>query len=164
MAKNDRYYSVYLKKINGSICILVPRSIVTAILFTHNCAHTKKVDSSSTPFLLSFSYLNEIGDWYETVGGLHFYKAKNHPFEAKVLKKSLCKIHNFTYANFCSFVKQYKGVFLVRYTPSFIRRVLNNMYTTKLFSYFCQNSIDPYFYIQPCSSFFKQHLDYSKLK
>ena len=135
MAKNERYKEIYLKKINGYLYVLLPRAILNSIFATNNTLNNRD------QYVLSFSNLNNIGDWYETIGHLYFYKLKEKDPNVKdiTVKKSLCPLHSqfLTYSNISTYAKSYPAI--LKYTPSLVAKFFNNIYTNKLFNLMCNN-------------------------
>ena len=134
MAKNDRFIELYLKKVNGRVYVLLPR-VVLELLFTRKLDRTHKQDL----FVMSFSYCNDMGDWFETVGTLHFYRLRFDKPNV-TLQKRLCRICTefCSYEDLLAYVKTYPGI--TRYLPRFVNKIIKNAYTTRLFNKLCKQN------------------------
>lgn len=134
MNTNERYREIYLKKINGYLYVLLPRPILNTI-FANNYNQNHR-----DHYVLSFSDLNNIGDWYETIGHLYFYKLKDHSTNGMVLEKSLCPMSSqfLTYNNISKYAKSYPRI--LQYAPSMLSKIFSNFYTKKLFNHICSHN------------------------
>lgn len=135
MAQNDRFIELYLKKANARVYVLLPR-VVIELIFARKCDKNYKHEL----YMMSFSHLNDIGEWFETVGNLYFYKLRCGTHTV-TLQKRLCRIYTefCTYDEILMYVKTYPGI--SKYLPGFISRLIKNAYTARLFDKLCQGKL-----------------------